>query len=48
MGELTDYNDGYVLPCAIEYATFIGVSPRTDDQVNVLALDCDNQTDSFL
>jgi galactokinase len=47
IGEHTDYNDGFVLPCAIEYATFIGVSPRADDQVNVLALDCNNQIDSF-
>lgn len=48
IGEHTDYNDGFVLPCAIEYATYIAVSPRTDDVVNVLALDCDNQTDNFL
>ncbi|BED89347.1 galactokinase [Pseudoalteromonas sp. MM1] len=47
IGEHTDYNDGFVLPCAIEYATFIAVSARDDDKVNVLALDCNNQTDSF-
>lgn len=47
IGEHTDYNDGFVLPCAIEYATFIAVSPRLDGQINVLALDCDNETDSF-
>lgn len=48
IGEHTDYNDGFVLPCAIEYATYIAVAPRTDNTVNVLALDCDNEIDSFV
>jgi len=47
IGEHTDYNDGFVLPCAIEYATYIAVAPRTDSTVNVLALDCNNEIDSF-
>ncbi|MEI8624760.1 galactokinase [Pseudoalteromonas sp. B137] len=47
IGEHTDYNDGFVLPCAIEYATYIAVAPRTDSTVNVLALDCNNEVDSF-
>ncbi|KPZ59624.1 Galactokinase [Pseudoalteromonas sp. P1-13-1a] len=47
IGEHTDYNDGFVLPCAIEYATYIAVAPRTDSTVNVLALDCNNEFDSF-
>lgn len=48
MGEHTDYNEGFVLPCAIEYATYIAVAPRKDNIVNVLALDCNNETDQFL
>ncbi|WP_282131156.1 galactokinase [Pseudoalteromonas aliena] len=48
IGEHTDYNEGFVLPCAIEYATYIAVAPRKDNIVNVLALDCNNETDQFL
>jgi galactokinase len=40
IGEHTDYNDGFVLPCAIDRATVIALRPRTDRQVRVLALDC--------
>jgi galactokinase len=28
IGEHTDYNDGFVLPCAIDYQTVISCSPR--------------------
>ena len=47
IGEHTDYNDGFVLPCAIGYDTLVAVTPRGDDDINVLALDCGAQTDSF-
>ena len=47
IGEHTDYNDGFVLPCAIEYATLIAVSARDDNQVKVVALDYENETDEF-
>lgn len=47
LGEHTDYNDGFVLPCAINYHTIIAGRPRTDDQINVVALDYDNQTDVY-
>jgi galactokinase len=30
IGEHTDYNDGFVLPCAIGLYTYIAVSPRAD------------------
>jgi galactokinase len=30
MGEHTDYNDGFVLPCAIGFFTEVAVSPRPD------------------
>lgn len=48
IGEHTDYNEGFVLPCAIEHATYIAIAPRKDSIINVLAVDCDNETDSFL
>lgn len=47
IGEHTDYNDGFVLPCAIDYQTLVAVSPRDDMQVRVVALDYENQQDEF-
>lgn len=47
IGEHTDYNDGFVLPCAIDYATLVAVSCRDDDLVKVVALDYDNDVDEF-
>lgn len=38
IGEHTDYNDGFVMPCAVEYHTLVGITPRSDTQVNALAL----------
>lgn len=39
IGEHTDYNDGFVLPMAIERAAYIALRPREDRQVVVHALD---------
>ncbi|MFT6433203.1 MAG: galactokinase [Candidatus Azotimanducaceae bacterium] len=47
IGEHTDYNEGYVLPCAIDYFTLVAVSKRDDMQVRVIALDWENETDAF-
>lgn len=47
IGEHTDYNDGFVLPCAIDYQTVIACARRDDRQVRVVAIDYDNQQDSF-
>lgn len=47
IGEHTDYNDGFVLPCAIDYQTVIACARRDDRQVRVMAVDYDNQQDSF-
>lgn len=47
IGEHTDYNDGFVLPCAIDYQTVISCHPRTDNMVNVVAADYDSQRDHF-
>jgi galactokinase len=38
IGEHTDYNDGFVLPMAIDRATWIALRPRTDRQVIVQLL----------
>jgi len=47
IGEHTDYNDGFVLPCAIDYQTVIGCAKRDDRKVRVIAADYDNQIDEF-
>ncbi len=41
IGEHTDYNDGFVLPMAIDRAVYIALRPREDTQVIVHALDFD-------
>lgn len=47
IGEHTDYNDGFVLPCAIDYQTVIACAKRDDRQVRVVAVDYENQQDIF-
>ncbi|MGY3977267.1 galactokinase [Aeromonas mytilicola] len=47
IGEHTDYNDGFVLPCAIDYQTVISAAPRQDSLIRVIAADYDNQLDEF-
>lgn len=41
IGEHTDYNEGFVLPFAIDRETIAAAAPRADDQVNVYAVDVD-------
>ncbi|WP_256469353.1 galactokinase [Agarivorans sediminis] len=47
IGEHTDYNDGFVLPCAIDYQTVVAASPRDDSIVRVVSVDYDNQVNQF-
>ncbi|WP_232526966.1 galactokinase [Rosenbergiella collisarenosi] len=47
IGEHTDYNQGFVLPCAIDYQTVISCAKRQDNQVRVIAADYDDQQDEF-
>ncbi len=47
IGDHTDYNDGFVLPAAINYGTTIAASVREDSVVKVYAHDCDQQTNEF-
>ena len=42
IGEHTDYNDGFVLPAAINYYTAIACSPRRDRIIEAVAVDQGN------
>ena len=39
IGEHTDYNNGFVLPAAIDKSTFVAITPRTDKEINLVSLD---------
>lgn len=39
IGEHTDYNEGFVLPAAIDKAAYIGMSLREDDEIHLRAMD---------
>ncbi len=43
IGEHTDYNDGFVLPAAINYSTWIAASARDDRDLHVVARDFGSQ-----
>ncbi|MCX6058515.1 MAG: galactokinase [Chloroflexi bacterium] len=44
IGEHTDYNDGFVLPMAIDRAVWIALTPRADSHIHIRSLDL--ETDS--
>jgi galactokinase len=39
IGEHTDYNEGFVLPAAIDKAAYVALSLRNDDEIHLTALD---------
>ena len=47
IGEHTDYNDGFVLPCAIDYQAIIATTPRDDHKLVVTAAAFDGQVTEF-
>ena len=46
IGEHTDYNDGFVLPCAIDFANYVAVKKNGSQTVRVFAVDY-NERDEF-
>lgn len=48
IGEHTDYNDGFVLPMAIDRAAWIALRPRNDRDVKVYSIDYNEQSDFSL
>ncbi len=47
IGEHTDYNDGFVLPVAIDRFTWVAAAKRKDKLVNAVALDIDDSHVTF-
>ena len=47
IGEHTDYNEGFVFPAAINFGTWVAAAKRSDDVINVTAMDYDNQQNEF-
>jgi galactokinase len=39
IGEHTDYNEGFVLPAAIDKSVYVGVGERNDDEIHLYSLD---------
>lgn len=47
IGEHTDYNGGFVLPCAIKYGTCMVAKANGTNKMHVLAVDMNNDYDEF-
>ncbi len=47
IGEHTDYNDGFVLPCAINYETLVALTPRNDNKIRIVASAFPGEFDEF-
>lgn len=47
IGEHTDYNDGFVLPLALQFGTLVAAARRSDGVVRARAADFDGATDAF-
>lgn len=47
IGEHTDYNDGFVLPCAIKFGTAMTAKKNGTNKMRLLAVDINNDTDEF-
>ncbi|HET6256141.1 MAG TPA: galactokinase [Puia sp.] len=43
IGEHTDYNQGFVLPAAIDKAIYLAISPRHDDEIHLVSHDLDQR-----
>ncbi|MBN1378150.1 MAG: galactokinase [Gammaproteobacteria bacterium] len=47
IGEHTDYNNGFVLPCAIDRGTYMAIGIRSDNLINVVAVDNNGQNSQW-
>lgn len=47
IGEHTDYNDGFALPCALEVGTVVALAPRADARIAARAIDLGGEAGEF-
>lgn len=47
IGEHTDYNDGFVLPAAINFGTVVSISKRNDNVIRACAVNFNNEVTEF-
>ncbi|MES2822968.1 MAG: galactokinase [Pseudomonadota bacterium] len=47
IGEHTDYNNGFVLPCAIEYGTYMAIGCNNENTFRVLACDINQESSDW-
>ena len=45
IGEHTDYNEGFVLPAAIDKDILLGITPRDDNKVSIFSIDFNEEVD---
>src|SRR5512142_1900748 len=43
IGEHTDYNDGFVMPAAIDFGTWVAIAPRSDRTLHVTSLNFEEE-----
>ncbi|MEO6219738.1 MAG: galactokinase [Ginsengibacter sp.] len=48
IGEHTDYNEGFVLPAAIDKAAYLAIALRDDDEIHLMAQDINETFSIFL
>src|SRR5215212_5464456 len=48
IGEHTDYNNGFVLPAAIDKAIYVAVSPRNDETIKLYSGEFDKNFETSL
>jgi galactokinase len=48
IGEHTDYSDGFVMPAAIDFATVVAISPRTDGRIVAHSVNYDERIDKSI
>lgn len=48
IGEHTDYNDGFVLPAAIDKAAYVAITRRNDRQISLFAVDFNEMYETTL
>ena len=47
IGEFTDYNDGYVLPCALQFRTYVAYRRRNDNLVMAYSTNYPGECEAF-